>query len=315
MFFSSVQHTDYSLLCRISNGQFYEAHQAVRTIVARYVRTKNYSEALEILTTSAESLLKASQSASGCDLLLYIVEVYEISQTAIDSTSRGRLLKLLPLVPPTEPSLNKLAKQISNWSHSDPELNHVLGSMFVSADDPYAAEKYLLLGTKDSAVVLADMLYEWFTEADDVDRAPQFLSRAVLGYLSVMNIRDAHASATRFIHNLQSQFSELEFTATSVPSDSSADNIDSQVFIYKDIPLLNFLQLLTVTVQYKAPEMYKRLFNRYREEIQNTKAWDMILSQIAEIFFGIAPARGNNMLQDLLGSLMMPGGGNKALGA
>lgn len=279
--------------------------------MARYVRTKNYTEAIHILESSSELLLKASQSGSGSDLFLYLLEVYEAGEVQVDAGSRARLLKLLALMSDQDPTLVKVAKEITKWSGrygngiplGDPELHHVLGSKFAAADEAYEAERHLLLGTRDSPAILAKLLFEWFLEADDIERAPQFLSRAVFGYLSIENIRDARVTTKKFIDLLKNspQYGK-DFTF-------GEEIVQDGITISPELPLLNFLQLLIVTCEYKSTDMYRRLYSRYQSEIKELSAWTGPLNQIAQQYFGIVPQNSSNMFQDILGSLM-GGGGN-----
>jgi len=286
----------------------------VRTIVARYVRTKNYTEAIHILENSAELLLKAGQGGSGSDLFLYLLEVYDIGEIRVDAGSRARLLKLLALVRDDDPTLVKIANEITKWSSQfgdsiplgDPELHHVLGSKFAAADEAYEAEKHLLVGTRESPAILAKLLFDWYAEADDFERAPQFLSRGVFGYLSIENFRDAHVVTKKFIELLKaSPDCGKKYTF-------DAEITQDGISISSELPLLNFLQLLIVTCEYKSVDMYRRLISRYQSDIADLSAWTRPLDQIAQQYFGIAPQRSNNMFQDILGSLMGGGGGSIA---
>lgn len=261
-------------------------------------------------------MLKAGEGGSGCDLVLYLLSTYELAEVPVDATSRARLLKLLSLIKPEEPNLKKVSQVINSWSSKrgvgtplgDPELHHVLGVKFTIADEAYEAEKHLLLGTKDSPAVLAKLLFEWFQESEDYQRAPQFLSRAVLGYLSVENIRDSLAVTQKYVEFLKAS----PGNGTDFTFGEEADGIS----ISPELPLLNFLQLLIPTCQYRSTEMFKRLQSRYSSEISDIDAWKAPLAQISQQYFGIVPQRSGNMLQDLLGSFMMPNqGGNRALGA
>lgn len=250
--------------------------------------------------------------------MLYMLSTYELASIGVDSTSRARLLKLLSAMKPDEPSLKNIAKEITSWSSKrgnstpmgDPELHHVLGVKFVAADEAYEAERHLLLGTKDSPAVLAAMLFEWYLESELVETAPHFLSRAVFGYLSLENIRDSLEVTKRFVALLQSS----DYAGTELTFDTDAAQGDG-IVICPELPLLNFLQLLIVTCQYKSADMYKKLQVRYGTDISDLKAWSMPLTKIAMQYFGIMPQRSNNMLQDLLGSFMMPNqSGNRSLG-
>lgn len=68
-------------LSRIASGAYYEAHQQLRVIAARYIKQSNYDAAAEILAGGATALLRAGSqqgaSASGGDLaIMLVVEVY-----------------------------------------------------------------------------------------------------------------------------------------------------------------------------------------------------------------------------------------------
>lgn len=83
---------------RIAAGSYYEAHQQLRVIAARYLKQSNYDAAAEILTGGAKALLRAGSqqgaSASGGDLaIMLVVEVYNKAEweiSAEDAESRGR---------------------------------------------------------------------------------------------------------------------------------------------------------------------------------------------------------------------------------
>jgi hypothetical protein len=85
-------------LTRIAAGSYYEAHQQLRVIAARYLKQSNYDAAAEILTGGAKALLRAGSqqgaSASGGDLaIMLVVEVYNKAEweiSAEDAESRGR---------------------------------------------------------------------------------------------------------------------------------------------------------------------------------------------------------------------------------
>jgi hypothetical protein len=85
---------------RIADGAYYEAHQQLRVIAARYIKQSNYDAAAEILAGGAKELLKAGSqqgaSASGGDLaIMLVLEVYnkaewEIKGGSDDAEGRAR---------------------------------------------------------------------------------------------------------------------------------------------------------------------------------------------------------------------------------
>lgn len=297
---SKLQRTIDRTQEKISQGQYYEAHQAVRTIAARYIRQKAYDEAIEVLYNASIQLLDASQAGSASDLVLYVVSTFQVAETKVDASSRAKLAQLLSKFPLTEPTLKKIGHEITVWAsqygqykYGDPELNHILGSIFARADEAYEAEKYLLLGTRESPRVLAKLLYEWSQEDSNSQTLPLYASRGVLGYLCIGNIRDSKALLDEFI----SQCPQDWYTAVEQQGEKAT--------LFKDYPLMTFLQLLVLSCQYKNADMFNRLKNRYSDKLRDVQAFNVPLARIGRDYFGIEPPRQHNMLQDLMGSLFM----------
>lgn len=88
-------------ITRIAAGAYYEAHQQLRVIAARYIKQSNYDAAAELLAGGATALLRAGSqqgaSASGGDLaIMLVVEVYNKAEWEIrggDSDTEGRARK------------------------------------------------------------------------------------------------------------------------------------------------------------------------------------------------------------------------------
>ena len=64
----------------IADGDFYEAHQRCRTLVARMVSKKEYTAAFELLTKISKTLNQHEQRASAADLAIYYLDIYKKSQ-------------------------------------------------------------------------------------------------------------------------------------------------------------------------------------------------------------------------------------------
>ncbi|KAK9453698.1 hypothetical protein V1511DRAFT_472327 [Dipodascopsis uninucleata] len=293
---------------RIADREFYEAHQALRAVAARYIKLEQYDQAIEIIFEGAQEFLKAGEGGSGGDLSCYLVETYRTGHVPVDGKSKGRIVQLLKLFKEGEPRKKQFMKDIIQWSLSssgyafgDPELNHVLGQTYAEDSLVYDAERLLFVGTKESVVVLTDLLYEWYSEDPYAETAPFYLSRAVFGYLSVSNIRDANRAINLFIE----KFMKSNRVGSTGNAGSSADNND--IVVFNSYPLLNFLQLLVKVCQRKNADLFKRLKFKYKAELQAAGALDEALDRIGEIYCGIQPPRGSGNILDLMGSLL--GGG------
>jgi hypothetical protein len=92
------------LFARIAEGQFYEAQQQTRVVAARYIKSKTWDAAIDILFSVSQSLLKAGQGGSGGDLGIFLIDVYKQAELRPDAGNKGKLLVLLRLFDPEEPT-------------------------------------------------------------------------------------------------------------------------------------------------------------------------------------------------------------------
>ncbi|OJJ43731.1 hypothetical protein ASPZODRAFT_154251 [Penicilliopsis zonata CBS 506.65] len=304
---------------KIASGAYYEAHQQLRVIAARYIKQSNYDSAAEILTGGAIALLRAGSqqgaSASGGDLaIMLVVEVYnkaewEISGGDDDTNGRARkkrLIEVLREFPPEEPTRKRFIQEMIGWSQrfgplerGDPELHHAAGSVYAEDNEPYEAEKHLILGTSESAETLAKLEYEWYTN-DEPHTAAIYASRAVFPYLLTGNIRSANKAFLIFTSRLSSN------TSLAVQDVSSSS---SDMRVYPSLPLLNFISMLLLTIQRASPNLFKQLTTHYASHIREVGIWDDALAQIGEQYFGIKIPRQGNPLLDMMSNMLF--GGNQ----
>ncbi|KAE8351183.1 DUF410 domain protein [Aspergillus coremiiformis] len=304
---------------KIASGAYYEAHQQLRVIAARYIKQANYEAAAELLAGGATALLRAGSqqgaSASGGDLaIMLVVEVYmkaewEITGDDDDNEGRARrkrLIELLHEFPPEEPTRKRFIHEMIGWSgrfgpleRGDPELHHAAGSVYAEDHEPYDAEKHLILGTSESAETLAKLEYEWYTN-DEPHMAAVYASRAVFPYILTGNLRSANKAFLIFTSRLSS-------SNPSLPSqDVSSTNTDVRVF--PALPLLNFISMLLLTIQRGSADLFKQLTSHYASQIQEVSVWDDSLAQIGEQYFSIKIPRQANPLLDMMGSMLFGGG-------
>lgn len=282
----------------------YEAHQQLRTIANRYVRSSDYAAAIDLLSSGATMLLKAGQGGSGADLCIYLMEVYQKAETKSDMGNKARLVSLLRAFPPSEPGKKKFVAGIVEWSSKqsefpagDPELHHVIGSLFAEEGEVYDAEKHLTLGTSDSASVFSDMEYEWYA-SDEPSTASYYAARAVFPYLMIGNTRAANKALLLFTSKLSSSHPGLGVQSISSPS--------SDIRIYPSLPLLNFLGLLLLAVQRGSSDLFKQLKSHYATHLKET-GWDEALLHIGEMYFGIKIPSQSNPMFDMMSSMLMGG--------
>jgi len=289
---------------RIQEGDYYEAHQQLRTIANRYVKSNDWTAAIDMLTSGASMLLKAGQGGSGADLCLYLIEVYHKAALKPDAVTKAQIVSLLRAFPPNEPGRKKFVAGVVEWSSKtgeypagDPELHHVIGSLFADDGEVYDAELHLTLGTSDSAAVFSDLEYRWYA-SDEPSSAPFYAARVVFPYLLVGNTRSAHKALLLFTSKLSAAHPGLGVQSISSPS--------SDIRVYPSLPLLNFLGLLLLSIQRGTADVFKQLKSHYTTHLRDAK-WDEPLAHIGEMYFGIRiPTQGNPMM-DMMSSMLMGG--------
>lgn len=137
---------------RIAEGQYYEAHQQLRVIASRYTKASDWASATDILFRGAQSLLQAGQGGSGGDLCIFLLDVFNKSETKPDANSKGKLITLLRAFPANEPTKKKFVAEMIAWSAKygeypagDPEIHHVAGSAFAEGMSRYRSWQLVVL--------------------------------------------------------------------------------------------------------------------------------------------------------------------------
>ena len=99
-------------MSRVEEGQFYEAHQQLRVIASRYVKSNDYTSAVDLLSSGALMLLKAGQGGSGGDLCMFLMDVYSKAELKPDVSNKAQLLGLLRAFPSGEPTKKRFVGEI-----------------------------------------------------------------------------------------------------------------------------------------------------------------------------------------------------------
>lgn len=68
----------------------YELHQKLRTKVVRLLKKEKYDDAIGALYDGSAKLLGMHEQGSGCDLAVYLLDVYERAKTPLNDESRSR---------------------------------------------------------------------------------------------------------------------------------------------------------------------------------------------------------------------------------
>ncbi|KAG9325859.1 hypothetical protein KVV02_006853 [Mortierella alpina] len=300
----------------VSDGHYYEAHQMYRTVANRYVKARNYTDAINLLRSGALLLLQHKQSGSGTDLALYLIEVYNLEKTPVTEESRDRIFDLADLMSADISQRKTFLQNAISWSannseykNGDPLLQHHIGLLFWKDKDYSQAEAHLLVGTQESAEALGLVLFEWSEEEPDHDKGA-YLLRGVLQELAMRNLRDANTVYKTFVERLPAAYLAAE---QKVPGDGPLKIIQT----FKS-PLLNLTQMLLLACQTGNPAIFKQVATKYKPVLAIDDNFGALMTTIGELFFGIRAPKQANMLADLMSSLFSgppPSESRPALGA
>ena len=275
------------------------------------MKAQDWASAADLLSDGANLLLKADQGGSGGDLALMLLnDVYIKGEYECNDESKKRLIDLMNAFPPNESTRKRYINEVIGWSakigeleRGDPDLHHAAGKLYADERDVYDAERHLLLGTKASAAVLAQMHYDWYKE-DSPHLAALYASRSVLPYLTLGNLASATAAFGSFTSQLITHAPQL-FTQ---PIDSSKHSMR----VFPSLPLLNFLNLLLLSAQKGDGKLFTSLNKQYAVYLKDVQEnWSEALLNIGEQWFGIKIPTAFNPMMGLMNNLMGFGGGAK----
>lgn len=301
---------------KIDNKDFYEAHQTLRTIANRYVKTSHYPEAIDLLFQGLSILATNKEYGSASDLILYLIQIYgeaniKCSNDAGVKDYKWKLIDLITLLPDSDPSLGDVAKNALAWSKDssgskfgDADLHHLFGTKLLNAigtqasdDDKYklfaVAELHLILGTHESLPIYVDYLFSWYQEGGRAADAGEFIARAVINYAYLKNIKFAQSALDRFLGKYQALDTEAFATVDGLYS-------------FEKLEVLNFVQLLLATLtKVNYGEKYLKLYQHYKQRLVDA-GLALLVEYLGRFYFGLNlgnPQGGNNMLANLMGGL------------
>ncbi|AAS54755.1 AGR265Wp [Eremothecium gossypii ATCC 10895] len=280
---------------KVKEGEYYEAHQTLRTVANRYVRGKKWPQAIDLITHGIHTLMGVGQSSSVVDLTRYLLEVYEQGNVECTEENVGRLVKILVGLELEDPDLRDVCTGMNNWSvrhgrytYGDPYLHSVIGKRLLEAGYLVEAERYFVLGNRDSLEEYVNWLWDWYQQLQQPAVVGEFLGRLVFGYLGVGNLKNAYDASGRFL----ARYIEHE-----APKHERVEKGYAELYLFEEHPDLNFLQLLLIACQAGKPEFLTSLKSQYPQQAQKH---EQSLVQLGKEFFNVAPKRQVPLLQDLM---------------
>ncbi|CAH6722645.1 golgi to ER traffic protein 4 [[Candida] jaroonii] len=289
---------------KINNGEFYEAHQTLRTITNRYVKSKNFPEAVNLLYQGSVILSENKEYSSSSDLILYLIEV--LGESDIYSKEiKLKLIEMISKLPNNEPSLIEISKKVINLSKvvdeskfGDYDYHNLFGNKFLLASQSentkerekifQLSELHLVLGNLTSLQQYVEFLIKW---AKSTNEDPGlFLSRAIINY--------------SYLKNMQYVQQSLKIFVSEFKHDEILEEGDDKIYYYNDFKLLNFLQLLVITLNTNNGTKFLKLYESYKPTLVEYELLAPV-EYLGRFYFNLklGNTNNNNMLANLMNGL------------
>ncbi|KAB2047121.1 hypothetical protein ERO13_A13G021600v2 [Gossypium hirsutum] len=293
----------------INEGNFYGAQQMYKSISARYVSAERYSEALDLLESGACLQLKHGQVTCGAELAVLFVDTLVKGKIPYNEDILDRVRKIYEVFPKVPLPSNMLddedvreftealgaaktclegcssfLRAAIKWSaefgasrNGDPQLHAMLAEYIYSESTELNMAKvsyHFVRGNnpKKFASTLVNFMSKCYPDEDDIA-----IARAVLMYLSMGNLRGANCLMDELKRQVESQ--ELDFPESD---------------------LVQFITFLLLTLERDALPLFNMLKMNYKSSIDREPAFNELLDEIAEKFYGI---QRRNPLQGMFGDL------------
>ncbi|GAK63371.1 cytoplasmic protein [Moesziomyces antarcticus] len=313
----------------------YELHQKLRTKVVRLTKKKAYPEAITALHTGALELLSQGEQGSGCDLGIYMLDVYNLADTPVTAETRSRVTDIVAAAK-ADFWRKKLVDAAVKWSSksggADAELRLFAAKLYAKDGEYELAEPHFLAASSsdpEAAKEFAGAMAAWLSAVakrateekgeertqDAIERieAGRFALRATLPLLASRNVPAAVAFIQTYLETLTARLRSLLLPISPNPRAFTAPNgtqTDFKLSITANSEL-NFAQMATALslaaqsgVNDALRTAWANLVRQFERESQPDPNATGAIAQIGTAVFGIAQRRqGGNMLSDMMASL------------
>jgi len=270
----------------IASGNFYEAHQVLKSQVARKKGRKKYSEAAAMAAKGCRLLLEHNQCDCATDLGKQMLDLYDEAKISESDESLATVLDICAAFPSDSGAATAhttLIKAAIKWStktgeytHGNPKLHNMAAATFAAHGMYEKAQPFFLRG--DNPTNFSEMLCAWSAQGFQSEQ-DLFVARAVLGYLVLKNLKDANVV--------------LDCTLQTVREPT---------------PMHNFLRFLLLVLERDAAPLFQDLRRRYAPTIDRDPTLNMFLDAIGQTYYNLQPPRSGlgGIMGDMMKSFMQP---------
>ncbi|PKI83936.1 hypothetical protein MVES_001870 [Malassezia vespertilionis] len=333
----------------------YELHQKLRTKTVRLLKKQKYDEAIATLYEGSIKLLEMNEQGSGCDLAVYLLEVYDQANIKNDSASLDRIVSILGKTT-AEFWRKKVISAAVKWTCAaqgdalgDAKLRLYIAELLAKDKLYYDAEAQFIAACAQSAEgvgAFAAMMKAWNEEyssamaksdphsppESSVERvlAGTFAMRGWIPLLVAKAAENAYLFLRTFVTLVTERNPSLLLSVKPNPkeyqSSAPVSTCKGEMYVTGN-PVLNFGQnavLLACDASQQTggvPDQLKgawqQLTRQFMQE-NNAAVGGYIfefLSKISSTYFGLAPARPQVDMLSNMMSSIMGGGGASSDGA
>ncbi|TPX35041.1 hypothetical protein SmJEL517_g02401 [Synchytrium microbalum] len=289
----------------VEDGNYYEAHQMYLSVTQRYLKQNAPNDAVALLHSGAKNLLVKGQVGSASELASRMLEIFQSEEMEVTDATRGKIIDLAQEFPAEDPLFKEFTRSSLAWSSKvggvatgDPQLRHVFGTKYYSANEYYDAETNFAYGTFDSARLMGVMMWEWSQESVYSDLG-YFILRAVLEYLALKKVGHASIALEAFLKAWKT--SKPTETTVTIPLKTPSE-ADVEVTIFKS-PMANFGQFILLVVSRNAADQFMSLRSQYRAVWEVDSYLVQLVDIVANVYFGLGPKKQTNPMEEMMKSL------------
>lgn len=296
---------------RIQNGSFYEAEQTILSISTRYIYSKNYQLAIDLIFNAIVILLDNAKYDMAASLYYKLLEIFE--QAKIDQRDQNSKLEtILKLFPNGDQNWSTLAKETLKFERNVSDefqfgkVNEILGLKLLNggkAEFVNLSEQFLITSPNEEIVSqLVNFELESMKISNDESNFGSYVSRLVLSYLLTNNTKFAQLSLDLMLSQKPSYFPEpTDIKGLKIYETQSDDQFGF------NIKLVNYLQLLIECCEKGQQRHFSILFKNYANVIEHFEGLINVVNTLAETKYNFSVIRKQTNPLQMMGNLL--GGG------
>lgn len=303
-----VSRIEERLSSKIADGEFYEAHQMIRTLASRYRTSKKHQDALKLITKGALQLYELKQCGSASDLgILYctilddVEKITETNEEQISKIHRATINHLEYEQPERDQFERRILKrtaEICGNQMGSPKTRLSFAQNYLEASKAARTAKAM-----DIFTVSISSARQHFQYSENGREIAKFLAHFT--EFSSRNMSEIELICTQMLLQLLHQ--RTVSVANEFLQAFSTFHPQLESRFPSNYPLLNYCFFLLKTIDSKDVKAFKFLNFAYQPFLADP---DPILMEyvvrIGEIYFGIVEkkARPQGGFMDIIGSLM-----------